>query len=87
MTKTPVINNPTTRPASEAQGLESQRRFLVTFTETTGYRVRVLAADEAEATATAQDLFEHAGPEPSEGFDFNDRIDGGTDDWEATAAP
>jgi hypothetical protein len=61
----------------------SLRTFLVTFTETTGYRLKVQAADSDTAIEQAQELFERIGPEPSEGFDFNHAIEGGTDDWEA----
>jgi hypothetical protein len=57
--------------------------FLVTFTETTGYRLKVQAADRDTAIEQALGLFERVGPEPSVGFDFDSAIEGGTDDWEA----
>jgi hypothetical protein len=63
----------------------SPKAFIVSFTETTGYRVPVLATDADDAVAKAQDLFERVGPEPAEGFDFDHSIEGGTDDWEARA--
>lgn len=61
----------------------SLKSFVVTFTETTGYRVSVQAANPDDAVAKAQDLFERVGPEPSEGFDFDNSTEGGTDDWQA----
>lgn len=59
------------------------KTFLVTFTETTGWRVKVHATDEDDALQQAENLFSDIGPEPSQGFDFDHSL-GGTDDWEAT---
>src|SRR5688572_19272208 len=60
-----------------------QKTFMVTFTETTGYRIKVQATGAEAAVEAAQDLFERVGPEPSEGFDIDPAIEGGTDDWMA----
>jgi hypothetical protein len=58
------------------------KTFLVRFTETNAYTIKVQAEDADDAVQIAQDKYESKGPKAAEGFEFDDSH-GGTDGWDA----